>query len=289
VRLRSEDPVAHVHVELALRRGLGGCGPVGDVLAIAADRQSRRVTPPGMCTVGGFDHGEDAMAGHAHAVPESLEVVHDALHRGDDAAPGGPGAPDPVEQRFGEHQIAGGVGGRGMDQGDVGRERLEQSERAERRVDDGERVVLRHGRRAERPGDRGRQTARRCLEPLGQREDRPVLHLDGAGLVGFAEHGVRRVGRKAVARVRGHHLADEAALEEGGAERTQAGHHEGEAGVAPPELPGQFPRRRRPTAVSHHHQHRVAGPDRLPDGLVEGGERRTDRRRGRGRHRARGT
>ncbi len=40
--------------------------------------------------------------------------------------------PHAVEQRFGEGQVAGGVGGGGMDQGDVGNERLQQTQWAER-------------------------------------------------------------------------------------------------------------------------------------------------------------
>ena len=75
------------------------------------------------------------MAGNPDPVPEPLEVVDDPLHRRHDAAAGGPGPPHAVEQGLGEHEVAGRIGRRGVHQRHVGRQRLEQAERAERRVD----------------------------------------------------------------------------------------------------------------------------------------------------------
>ena len=107
-----------------------------------------------------------------------------------------------------------------------------------------------------------------------------MLHLDRTGLVGLAEDRVRRVRGEAVARVGGHHLADETAREEGRAERAQAGHDEGETRIAPPELAGHLPGRRRPTAVTHHHQHGVPRRDGPPDGVLEGRHDRSRPARG---------
>ena len=67
---------------------------------------------------------------------ESLEVVDDPLDRRHHAPTGGPGAPHAVEERLGEDQVPGGVGRRGVHECHVGRQGLEQAERAERGVDD---------------------------------------------------------------------------------------------------------------------------------------------------------
>ena len=79
-----------------------------------------------------------------------------------------------------------------------------------------------------------------------------------ARLVGLPEDRVGRVGREAVARIGGHDLADQPTSEEGRTQRAEAGHDEGEARVGAPELAGQLPGGRRPTAVPHHHEDRVA-------------------------------
>ena len=119
-----------------------------------------------MGAVGRLHDGQHPVAGNAHPVPEALDVVDDPLDGRHDAPPGGPGAPHAVEQGLGEDEVAGRVGRRGVDQGDVGHERLEQAEWAERRVDDRERLVVGHRRADERPGDRRGQSAGGRLEPL---------------------------------------------------------------------------------------------------------------------------
>ena len=98
-----------------------------------------------MGAVGRLHHREDAVAGDADPVPEALEVVDHTLDGRHDAPAGRPGAPHAVEERLGEDEVARRVGGRGVDQRDVGRQGLEQPERAERRVDHGEGLVVRHG------------------------------------------------------------------------------------------------------------------------------------------------
>ena len=85
------------------------------------------------------------MTGDADPVPEALEVVHHALDRRHDAPAGRPGAPHAVEERFGEDEVARGVGGGGMDERHVGHQGLQQPEGAERRLDHGEGLVVRHG------------------------------------------------------------------------------------------------------------------------------------------------
>ena len=202
-------------------------------------------------------------------MPEALEVVDDPLHGRHDAAAGGPGAPDAIEEGLGEDEIARRVGGGGVDQRDIGHQGLEQPQGAERRIDDGEGLVVRHGRADQRPGHRGGQAAGGRLETLRQREDRPVLDLDLTRLVGLPEDRVGVVGGEAVARIGGHHLVDQPAPEEGPTEGAQAGHDESESRVRPPELPGQLPGGRRPTAVPHHHENGIAGPHAPRDGILE--------------------
>ena len=84
-----------------------------------------------------LDDGEDAVARDAHPVPEALEVVDHALHRRHDATPGCPRAPDAIEEGLGENEVAGRVRRRGVHQCHVGRQGLQQPERAEGGVDHG--------------------------------------------------------------------------------------------------------------------------------------------------------
>ena len=139
-----------------------------DVLAVAADRQARRVATARVGAVRRLHHGQHAVARDADPVPESLEVVDDTLDGRHDAPAGGPGAPHAVEERLGEDEIARRVGGGGVHQRDVGRQGLEQAEWAERGVDDGEGLVVGHGRPDQRPGHRRGQTPGGRLQPLGQ-------------------------------------------------------------------------------------------------------------------------
>ena len=77
----------------------------------------------------------------------------------------------------------------------------------ERRVDLGEAVVVGHRRSRDRAGGHRRQPARAGLEPLREREERPVLDLDRARRVAALEPRVRREVRERVARVAGDDLA----------------------------------------------------------------------------------
>ena len=157
-----------IAIELVRGRGVGGSAPVRDVLAVAAHGQSRRIATARVRAVRRLDDRQHTVGRDADPVPEALDVVEHPLDRRHDAPPGGPGTPDALEQRFGEHKVAGRVGRGGVDQGHIGRERLEQAERPERRVDDLEGVVVRHGRTDQRPGDGCRQAARGRLQPLAQ-------------------------------------------------------------------------------------------------------------------------
>ena len=119
---------------------------MGHVLAVAADRERRGVTASRMGPEGRLHHGKDAVPRHTDAVPETLEVVDHALDGRHDAPASRPGAPDAIEERLGEDEVARGVGGRGVDERHIGHQRLEQAQGAEGRIDDGKRLVVRHGR-----------------------------------------------------------------------------------------------------------------------------------------------
>ena len=207
------------------------------------------------------------MAGHAHPVAQTVQIVDDLLHRGHDAASRGQGTPHPLEQGLGEREVPGAVGHGGMHECHIGCQWREQPERAERRIDFGESLIGGHGGPGDGAGHHGRQTPGGRFHPLGHRQDRPVLDLDRAGLVGLAEQRVRVVGRKAVARVGRHDLLDEASLEEDAAECPQAGHDEGEPGVLPPELARHLTGPGRPSTVPEHDVDGVArahiGGDRI--------------------------
>ena len=131
MRRRTEHPLIDVVVELVLGGGFGGGAPVRDVLPVAADRQSRGVTPTRVRAERRLHDGEDAVGRDLDPVPEALEVVDHPLDGRHHAAPGGPGAPNAIEQGLGEDEIARRVGGGGVDQRDVRHQGLEQSERTE--------------------------------------------------------------------------------------------------------------------------------------------------------------
>ena len=143
--------------------------------------------------------GQDAVGGNAHEVGPGREVVDHALHGDDRTAPGRQRAPDTLEQRRVDRDVALAVGGDAVQQRHVRDERRHQPDGAERRVDSGEVGVGGHRRIAQRTGDGRGQAARRRLQALEVREDRPVLDLDGTALVRLLEDRVRRVGREGVA------------------------------------------------------------------------------------------
>ena len=269
MRHRTEHPLLHVVVELVVLRGIGHGAPVRDVLAVAPDRQARRVATARVSAVRRFYHGEDAVAGQAHPVPEPFEIVDDTLDGCHDATPSGPRAPHPVEEGLGEGEVPRGICGRRVHQRDVGRQGLEQTERTERGVDHRERLVVGHGRADQRPGHRRGQSPGGCLQALGQREDGPVLDLDLAGFVGRTEDRVRRVGRKAVTRIGRDDPPDQTPAEEESAEGAQTGHDERETRVGSPEQTGQLAPGRRPAAVPEHQVDGVPGPDAARHGIFE--------------------
>ena len=118
---------------------------MGHVLPVAADGQSGGVAASRMGPEGRLHHRKDAVPGDTDAVPEALEVVDHALDGRHDAPASRPGAPDAIEERLGEDEVARGVGGRGVDERHIGHQRLEQAQRAEGRIDDGKGLVVRHG------------------------------------------------------------------------------------------------------------------------------------------------
>ncbi len=242
----------------SVARGGARLAPEGDVLAVGPHRQPRRVQAAGVGSEGRLHHRQDAVGGDLDPVPQPLEALHHALHGGHHAPARRPRPPRPLEQRLGQRHVAVAVGDRPVEEGDVGHERRHQTHRPEGGVGHGEGVVRRHRRPLQRPGDQRRQPPRRSLEALGEGEDRPVLDLHRARGVGLLEHGVGRVGGEGVARVGRHHLAHHAAPEEQGAERAQAEHHEGEAGVRTPVLARHLARRRGPPAVPAQDLHGVA-------------------------------
>ena len=161
-------------------------------------------------------------------------------------------APHALEQRRMERDVAVAVGDRRVERT---RRRARAARACRRRPPE---TASRRGRKSafasiddpaiERRDDRGK-AARRGLEPLREREERPVLDLDSTLLVRAGEPRVRREVRERVARVAGDHLAHETAAEEQRAEARQAQHHERELRVAAPPLADQFARRGRPARV----------------------------------------
>jgi hypothetical protein len=92
----------------------------------------------------------------------------------------------------------------------------------------------------------------RSFETLGQGENRPVLDLYLAGLVGLPENRIRRVRRKAVPRVCRDDLLEESPSEEHRTEGANAGHDQSETRILPPKLAGQLACAGGPPAVTEH-------------------------------------
>ena len=247
--------------------------PERDVLAVSVYRQPGREAAAGVRAERRLDDCEDPVGRDLHPVAEPRQVVDDPLDGRDDAAAGGPRPPDSLEQRLGDGEVPFSVGDRRVAERDIGRERAHHAERAEGRVDFRESGIALEVGAGHRPGDDRRQSSRCSFHPLGERQDRPVLDLDLTRLVRLLEDRVRRVGGEAVPGVGGHHLAHQPAAEEQRAERAEAGHHQGECGIAPPLLPGELPRGGRPAAVAQHDVDRVARPHVALDRV---GERRAD-------------
>ncbi len=179
--------------------------------------------------------------------------------------------PHPLEQWRVHRHVAVAVGNGGVEQRDVGDERREQADLAERRLDARVCVVRLHRRAGDRPRRDGGQTAGCGLQTLGEREERPVLNLDLTTLVGGGEDRVRREVRKRVTRVPGDDPPDHPAAEEQRAEARERQHDELEPGVTTPPLADDLTGDGRPTCVPDDEVEAVAGTDVLGDGI---GQRR---------------
>ena len=140
-----------------------------------------------------------------------------------------------------QRDVARAVGDRRVQQRDVGLQRRQQPDLAERRVDARVTVVRLHRRSRDRTRVTiaGRPRAA-GFESLREREERPVLDLDLAALVRAREHGVGREVRERVARVTGDNFLNELPAEEQRAETRQREHHERELRIAAPPLPHDF-------------------------------------------------
>ena len=199
-----ENPVADpVVVVVAAGRG-PRLDPELVVLAVAVDGQPAGEAAAGMRAELGLADREHAVGGDAHEVRPGSQVVDDTLD-GDDGAPArGQGSPHPFEERRVHRDVAVAVGDRGVQQRDVGHAAARGARpdrRASRRaayaslssIDDPamERVVT------------AGQAAGGGFEPLREGEERPVLDLDVAPLVGAGEDRVRREVREGVTRVAG--------------------------------------------------------------------------------------
>ena len=168
-------------------------------------------------------------------------------------------APHSFEERRVQRDVAGPIGDRRVQQRDVGLQRRQQADLAERGVDARVAGVRLHRRSADGARDDRGQSARAGFQTLREREERPVLDVDLTALVGAREHRIGREVRERVTRVPGDHLAHEAAPEEQRAEARQREHDQRELRVAAPPLADDLTRRRRPARVADHRVQHVAG------------------------------
>ena len=203
------DPV----VEVVATRRRPGLDPELVVLAVAVDGEVTRVETAGMRAERRLADGEDAVRGDAHEVGVAAQVVDDALD-GDDRTPARrERAPHVLEQRRVQRDVAGAVGDRRVQQRDVGHERREQADLAERvsrrartpsfaSIDDPaiERVTIAGSPRAAASSRCENARNDQCSTSTSPRSVRA------------AEDRVRREVRERVARVAGDDLADEPAV-----------------------------------------------------------------------------
>ena len=206
-----------------------------------------------------LDDREHAVRGDANEVRPRPEVVDDLLDGHDDAPTGRECAPHPFEQRRVDRDVAVTIGNRRVHQRDVRDERREQPDLAELRLDARVRLVLRHRRSRDRARRHRGQPARGGFEPLRERQERPVLHLDLTALVRAREPRVRCEVGERVARVAGDHLANQAAAKEQRAEAREREHRQREAGILAPELAHHLARRRGPARVTDDGMEHVTG------------------------------
>ena len=256
---RLQDPMADPLVVVVAPGGGAGLDPEVVVLAVAVDRQVPGEQSAGVRAHRHLADREHAVGRNPHVVRPRSQIIDDALH-GDDRAPArAERTPHTFEQWWRHRHVAGTVGDGCMQDGDVGLQRREETDGAEGRRDLGEGVVLGHGRSGDRTGGDRRQSAGARLEPLREREERPVLHRDRARGVAPLEPRVRGEVRERVAGVAGDDLLDETTPEEQCPEAGQAQHHEGEPRIPVPPLPDHLTDRGAPACVSDHDVQRVTG------------------------------
>ena len=181
-----EHPLADPRVVVVATRRRARIDPEVVVLAVPGDGQIAGVQTAGVGAERCLDDREHAVRRDANEVRPRPEVVDDLLDGHDRAAPGRERAPYAFEQRRMQRDVAGAVGDGRVQQRDVGLQRREQPDRTERGIDPGVRLVLRHRRAFDRAGRHGGEPPRGRLESLREREERPVLDLDLAPLVGAA-------------------------------------------------------------------------------------------------------
>ena len=180
VVLDVEDPLADPVVEVVASARLAHLGPEVHVLAVGLGRGEATVEPTGVRAHRAHRHRQHAVRRQAHEVGPRADVVDHLLDGHDGTPPRGQRAPHAFEQRRVEGDVAVAVGDRAVDERHVGCVRLEQADRAERRVDRRVAGVLRHRAAGQRGRGDGREAAGGGLEALLEGEERPVLHLHRA-------------------------------------------------------------------------------------------------------------
>ena len=264
------DPVVVRVVSRRTSRCGAGLDPEVVVLAVPVDRQTPGEQAARMRAHRHLAHREHPVRGDPDHIRVIGERVDDALDGHDRAPLRRERTPDAFEQRRRDRDVPIAIRDRRVQDRDVGGERREQADLAERRVDEREPVVGRHRRVHDRASrDRG-QALRRGLEPLAEREERPVLDVDLTRLVGALEPRVRGEVREGVAGVPGDHLLHEPAPKEERAEAREAQHHQRELGIPVPPLPHHLTRGRAPAGVPDDEVQRVARVHVLRDRVAHG-------------------
>ncbi len=245
-------------VVVVAARGGARFDPEVVVLAVTVDRQRTCVAAARVRAHRALDDREHAMCGDADEMRPGPDVVDDPFHRDDRTAARAERAPHTLEERGLERDVARAVGDRRVQQRDVGLQRSEQPDRAERTVDPREVGVLFHRRARDRAGHDRRKSARARFQSLRECKKRPVLDFDLAAFVGAREHRIGSEVRERVTGITGNYLLHETATKEQCAEARQRKHDQRELRVPAPPLPNDLAGRRRPARVPDHRMQHVA-------------------------------
>ena len=240
------------------------------VLAVAVDGEIPGVETAGMSTKRRLADGEHTVRRDPHEMGPRPEIVHDPLDGDDRAAPRRERTPDTFEQRRVHRHVALTIGDRGVQQCDIGDQRLEQPDLAERRVHARVAGVGLHRGPTDRPGDDRGQTASGSFQTLREGEERPMLDLDLAPTVRAGEVRVGGEVRERVPRIARDHSFDDPTAEEQRPEARQAEHDEREARVTAPPLADRLPRGGAPATVPDHEVQLVARVHVLGDSIAQG-------------------